>query len=480
MKQGAAAVRPSHGMPAWQLAAGVRAGAWSARMVLDHFVERVQARNPRFNAFTGLTLARAVREAEAVDALVRSGRDPGPLAGVPYSVKNLFDLEGEVTLAGSRILADAAPASRDATAVARLRAAGAVCIGATNMGEFAYDFTTTNAHYGPTRNPLDITRSAGGSSGGSAASVLAELCSLSLGTDTNGSMRVPAAFCGIWSLKPGFGRLSRAGAYPFVDSLDTIGVFARSVQDLAMALDAMSGPDPRDPVCSTAATAASSPALERLPEGLRIAALGGYFAGAAEVSIGDAIVRLCTALGVEREMQLPHPEIARAAAFLITSSEGGSLHREHLRQRVEDFDPATRARFLAGALTPSAWYLQAQRFRCWWRAQMVQLFETVDVLVAPATPMLAPRLDEKTFLHQGRELALGPNIGLFTQPITLIGLPVLTAPMHTLGSLPTGVQLIGRPGSEATLLKLARKLERDGICRPARVQESNWRDMAHS
>lgn len=468
------------GLPAWQLAKGVREGHWSARAVLEVFTQRVNELNPLYNAFTGTTLARAVREADAVDKRVAAGQDPGPLAGVPYSAKNLFDLEGEVTLAGSRILADLPPATQDATAVARLRAAGAVCLGATNMGEFAYDFTTQNAHYGPTRNPLDTTRSAGGSSGGSAASVLAQLCPLSLGTDTNGSMRVPASFCGIWSLKPGFGRLSRAGAYPFVDSLDTIGVFSRSVRDLAMALDAMSGSDARDPHCAGTEPTTAAVGLEKGLESARIAVLGGYFDGSAETAVRMAMAKVRAGLQVTRELELPHPEIARAAAFIITSAEGGTLHREHLLQRVEDFDPATRARFLAGALTPSTWYLQAQRFRRWWRAQMAAVFADVDVLLAPATPMLAPRLNESTFVFRGRELALGPNIGLFTQPITLIGLPVVTAPVQLPGSLPTGIQLIGRPGSEALLLQLARILELDGVCTPAQVPETNRRAVAHS
>lgn len=461
---------PLYELPAWQLAAGVRSGAFSARQVCETFLARVAQLNPAINAYTCVTTERALQEADAVDSSVASGIDPGPLAGVPFSAKNLFDLRGLVTLAGSRINADDPPALQDATSVARLCAAGAVCLGATNMGEYAYDFTTTNAHYGATRNPLDLTRSAGGSSGGAAASVLAGLSTLALGTDTNGSMRVPASFCGIWSLKPGFGRLSRAGSFPFVASLDTIGVFASSVQDLALSFDAMSGADPRDPLCCNSTHGNLAAQLDTgSTDTLRIARLEGYFAGKGEHLIQEAVHGLCRALDVTTGIDLPMTAIARSAAFLITAAEGGALHRERLARRAADFDPATRARFLAGALTPSAWYLQAQRFRAWWRSELARIFDQVDVLVAPATPMVAPRLSDRTFKFDGQELALGPNIGLFTQPLTLIGLPVLTVPVQLNGSLPTAIQLIGRPQGELQLLQLASRLEREQICVAARM-----------
>jgi len=433
--------------------------------VAEAALERVASTRDGLNAFTTVTAARARAEAAAVDEAVAAGREPGPLAGVPYAVKNLFDLAGTVTVAGSKILGDAPPAARDATAVERLQAAGAVCIGALNMGEFAYDFVTENAHSGPTHNPRDVTRSAGGSSGGSAAAVAAGVVPIALGTDTNGSIRVPASFCGLWGLKPTFGRLSRAGAFPFVASLDHIGHFARSVEDLALAYDLLQGPDERDPVCTTKMPEPGSIALESSIDDLRVAVLGGYFSTGGEAAAHAAVELIAAALGTTRRIELEAVEQARAAAFLITAAEGGRLHVDRLRARAGDFDPAVRDRLIAGAMLPSSWYLQAQRFRAWWGAMVRSVFQDVDVLLAPATPVPATVLGQEMMTIGGRELLVRPNLGLFTQPISFIGLPVVAAPIQAAaGQLPLAVQLIGAPWAEASVLRLARHLERQGVC----------------
>jgi 1-carboxybiuret hydrolase len=447
-----------------EVAGGVRGRRFSATEVTQATLARIEAINPRINAFTTLTPERALREARAVDDAVAAGRDPGPLAGAGYSVKNLFDLQGVTTVAGSRISRDDPPATRDATSVQRLKAAGAICLGATNMGEYAYDFVTINAHYGATRNPRDLGRSAGGSSGGSGASVAAGLGALSLGSDTNGSVRVPASFCGIWGLKPTYGRLSRAGTFLFAGSLDTVGVFGRRVRDLALSLDAMAGPDARDPVCAPDWPTSSVATLEQGIQGLRFAHLGGYFARGWSPEVTAAMYAIVASLGADDCIDLPEPALARSAAYMITAAEGGELHRSRLATRAAEFDPAARDRFIAGALVPAAWLLQAQRFRAWWQAQLREVFQRADVLIAPATPMVAPQLDQQTFEHEGVQLPLRPNIGLFTQPITLVGLPVVAAPLHHAGGLPIAVQLIGRPGSESILLRIARELELRGVC----------------
>ena len=449
---------------AGEIAAAVRARSVRAVDVADAALDRIARTHERLNAFTTVTAARARAEAAAVDAAVAGGRDPGPLAGVPYAVKDLFDLAGTVTIAGSKILRDAPPATRDATAVARLQAAGAVCVGATNMGEFAYDFVTENAHAGPTHNPHDVTRSAGGSSGGPAAAVAAGLVPVALGTDTNGSIRVPSSFCGLWGLKPTYGRLSRAGAFPFVSSLDHIGPFARSVADLAAIYDTLQGPDARDPVCTARAPEPAAPDLESGPHHLRIAVLGGYFSSGGDEAAHRAVDRVAAALDVSRRIELPMVEQARAAAFLITASEGGRLHVERLRTRAEDFDPSTRARLLAGALLPAAWYVQAQKFRAWWGDQIRAVFRDVDVLLAPATPVPATVLGQVMMAIGGRDVLVRPNLGLFTQPISFIGLPVVAAPIQSAGGLPIGVQLISAPLAEASLLRLARHLEKSHVC----------------
>lgn len=447
-----------------EIAAAVRKGKVSAVAVTQRYLDRIDALNGELNAYTLVTRERALEESRAVDKLVAAKRDPGPLAGVPYSVKNLFDLKGEVTVAGSKINRGNPPATADATAVDRLRKAGAICLGALNMGEYAYDFITNNPHDGPTRNPHDTARSAGGSSGGSGAAIAGGLAAIALGTDTNGSIRVPSSFCGIWGLRPTYGNLSRGGSFAFVDSLDTIGPFARSPRDLALSFDALHGPDSRDPACSPTKLPPVTPSLEKSTASLRIAKLSGYFAQGGEDCVHEAVDSVCRELGPHTELDLPQPELARAAAYLITAAESAQRHLANLQRRPQDFDPFIRDRLLSGALIPAAWPLQAQRFRAWWKEQIAEIFRFVDVLIAPATPLRAPLLGQETFPFAGKEIPLRANIGLYTQPVSLIGLPIVAAPLHFPGKLPCAVQLIGAPHSEAKLLQLARELEQSGIC----------------
>jgi aspartyl-tRNA(Asn)/glutamyl-tRNA(Gln) amidotransferase subunit A len=449
---------------ATEIAAAIRTRKVSTREITEAALARLHTADLRLNAFTTVTNERALAEASAVDVEIAAGRDPGPLAGVPYAVKNLFDLKDVVTVAGSRISRDDPPAKTDATAVDRLRRAGAVCLGAVNMGEYAYDFTTENTHYGATRNPHDLERSPGGSSGGSAAAVAAGIVPISLGTDTNGSIRVPSSFCGIWGLKPTYGRLSRAGAFLFVESLDHVGPFARSVADLAVAYEVLQGPDPRDPACA-GRPAEKVAGLESGVGELRVALLGGYFEQNTSADAREAVAQVAAALHASRRVELPTPELARAAAYTITAAEGGNRHLNRLKERAADFDPKTRDRFLAGALTPAAWLLQAQKFRAFWREQVREVFRDVDILIAPATPVSASRIGQDMMSLDGKELLLRPNLGLFTQPISFIGLPVVAAPVWLPGRMPIGVQLIGAPWAENALLRAARVLEINGICR---------------
>jgi aspartyl-tRNA(Asn)/glutamyl-tRNA(Gln) amidotransferase subunit A len=294
--------------------------------------------------------------------------------------------------------------------------------------------------------------------------VAAGLATFALGTDTNGSVRVPSSFCGVWGLKPTYACLSRAGVFPFVDALDTVGTLARSVSDLTRTFDAMAGPDARDPNCGRVSSPLTDTEIDAGVRGVRVAALEGYFARGRTTELSAALAAVAGVLGSNSTVELPRPDVARSAAFLITAAEAGELHRERLVRRAADFDPASRDRFIAGLLAPAAWYLKAQRFRAWWKGEVARIFETVDVLIAPATPMSAPGLDEQTFEFDGATLPLRANVGLFTQPITLVGLPVVAAPIHQPGRMPTAVQLIGRPGSELTLLRVARELERQGVC----------------
>ena len=424
---------------------------------------RVEASDERINAFTAVLAERALTRAAAVDA----SDARLPLRGLPFAVKNLFDLQGLATLAGSQIEREAAPAVRDAVLVRRLEAAGAVCIGALNMDEYAYGFTTENSHCGPTHNPHDTRRISGGSSGGSAAAVAAGQVALTLGSDTNGSIRVPASLCGVFGLKPTYGRLPRTGSYPFVASLDHLGPFARSVGELAAAYDAMQGPDDEDPAQVKRAIEATQVELQRGAQGLRIGVLGGWFRSMAQAPALAAVDRAASALGALQEVLWPEVDRARTAAFLITNAESACLHLHQLKRRAQDFDPHTRDRFLAGALLPAAWLVQSQRVRHWFARQVAQSFEHVDVLLAPATPCTAPVIGTEWMEINGQRLPARPSMGLLTQPVSCIGLPVVTVPLWGMDPaaphLPIGVQVIAAPWREDLALRVAHALETAGI-----------------
>ena len=447
------------------IAREIKSGAVSATEVAQATLTRVQALNPQVNAFTEITEARALADAAAVDAAIARGEDVGPLAGVPYAVKNLFDVAGVTTLAGSKIEADNAPAAADCFAVAKLRDAGGVCIGALNMDEYAYGFTTENTHYGPSRNPHDLARSAGGSSGGSGAAVAAGLVPLTLGTDTNGSIRVPASLNGIFGLKPTYGRLSRAGSIAFVPSLDHIGPFARTVADLALAYDAMQGRDEADAGQTPRPLEPVGPSLDAGVRGLRFGRLGGYFDKPLSDAARYAVDTVSQALSAA---SVASPEITaagRSAAFVITGVEGAGQHRTHLRERRADMEPLSRDRLLAGALIPAEWYQHALKVRALWRAAMAALFRDYDVLIAPATPVPAQPIGQEMLELEGLTMPLRPAFGLFTQPITCIGLPVLAVPLqNAAGALPIAVQLIAAPWREDVLVRTAAALEARGIC----------------
>jgi AtzE family amidohydrolase len=422
---------------------------------------RIDAGNPSHNAFTTVLAERARHQAASVDALLAVRRDPGPLAGVSFGVKDNYDIAGRTTTAGSLINGSLPPATADAVLVRRLVRAGAVLVGTQNMDEFAYGFTTENAHFGPTRNPLDPERSAGGSSGGSAAAVAAGLCDFALGTDTNGSIRVPASFCGIFGLKPTFGRLPRTGTFPFVHDLDHLGVFARNTVDLALVYDVLQGHDPGDLACAQRRTEPTLPLLGE-PFAGRTAILGGWFDQMADEQGREAVALIAQALGAEDMVTLAGAAQARAAAFLLTCASGGNLHRESLRRRAGDFDPATRDRLLAGALLPADTVLQAQRVRTIFGEAARNLFRSYDLLLAPASPCSAPLLGQPTIRVARHDVPTRANIGLLTQPISFIGLPVVAVPVRN-GLMPIGVQLIAPPWREDLALRAAAHLERVGL-----------------
>jgi AtzE family amidohydrolase len=454
---------------AGEIALQIGSGARSAASVLADCQAIIQSKDPQLNCFTATTFERARQEAQAVDALHSRAIPLPPLAGVPYAVKNLFDVEGMTTLAGAKINEANAPAIKDATIVARMKRAGAVLVGALNMEELAYGFVTENHHYGTTRNPRDPTRGAGGSSGGSASAVGAGMLPITLGSDTSGSIRVPASLCGVFGLKPTYGRLPRSGAYPFVNSFDHVGPFANDVMGLALAYDAMQGPDADDPACAQRPVEPTSRSLT-LPPGTRIGILTGWFHDWADPAARRAVQLASGALGATRRAELKSAEMARAAAYVITGAEGGALHRARLLTQYADFGPAARARLVAGSLVPASWVVQAQRVRRHAYREALELFEHFDLLIAAAAPAVAPRIGQENLLINGRSIPTRAGLGVLTQPISCIGLPVCTVPLWPDEggtpqdrALPMGVQIIAAPWREDLSLAAARTLEGAGV-----------------
>jgi len=436
---------------ACEIAREVRTGRLSAVDVATAALARAEACQPQVNAFTTVTAERALEAARAVDRVVDQGGDPGPLAGVPFAVKDLFDLAGVPTRAGSMVLAERDAPRRDAEVIRRLGAAGAVVIGALNMDEFAFGFTTENTHYGPVRNPRDLRCSAGGSSGGSAAAVAAGVVPFTLGTDTNGSIRVPSSWCGVFGLKPTYGSISRNGMQLFSDSLDHVGVMARTAEDLGAVFGV---------VADSPLTGAP------LPPRPRVGVLGGWFVDKAGPAARAAVARVAEAMSATRDVELPLAGAAHAAASVITYAEAGELHLDRIRNDRHRLDPVVRHRLVAGALLPADWYIRAQRVRARWVEQLTAAFEHYDLLLAPATPFVAQPIGTETVTIDGEDLPARPATGWLTQPLTPTGVPIGVAPITGLdgaGPLPLGVQVVAPAHHERWVLDALARLEDAGV-----------------
>lgn len=433
---------------ALEIARQVRAGHVSAETWVHQVIADVARRDAQTGSCFALFNERALRDARRVDRMVREGCDPGVLAGVPFLVKSNLDVAGYVTVAGSPARVDHPAASVDAVVVDRLRNAGAVVVGATHMDELACGATGENPHFGAVRLPQDPSRMTGGSSSGSAAAVAAGFVPLALGSDTNGSIRAPAALCGVWAIKPGVGVLPRAGCVPYADTLDVLGGFANSIDDLAALYQALLGDDrrglePRTP-----------------PTPLRIGILTGDFERFSNVEAHRAVQR--AAARFERPGQVPIDSAlaaeVRAAAVVVSNVEVARSHRALLDADASLVSPRLRVRLTAGLHTSEAQYASALACREAWLAHMLGHFTQYDVLIAPATPYPAPRFIDTHVDVNGAALEPATSLGMLTQPISFAGLPVVSAPMHASGELPVGVQVICAPGHEASCFAAARRL----------------------
>ncbi len=445
-----------------QIAASVQAHERTAREVTEGALTLAERLQDKYRAFIKLTPELARRQAGKVDELIGRGRRL-PLAGVPFAVKDLIDVEGVATTCGSRAFADR-KATADATVVRRLVDAGAVMLGKLNMHECAFGFTGANAVYGDCKNPWNVERIPGGSSSGSAVAVALGICGFTLGSDTGGSIRLPAALCSIVGLKPTYGRVSRSGVVPLSWTLDHVGPLARTADDVALVLEHMAGHDPADESSSRAAVPDYSADLGKPLRGLRLGVPGQWFFGALEPAVAaalDAAIAKLVELGCERKsVDLPHMEEALGAHRAIIFPEAASYHEPFLRERADKYGDDIRPLLEGGLLLPAADYLKGQRVRRVIRAAWAKAFEPVDFLVAPASPITATRFDQQTAKLPGGERPLVRAYLDVTLPFNLSGHPAMSVPCgFSPEGMPIGMQLVGKPFAEGLLLRVAHQYQ---------------------
>jgi aspartyl-tRNA(Asn)/glutamyl-tRNA(Gln) amidotransferase subunit A len=448
-----------------EAAAALRRHRVSSTELTTAAIERIGRLNSTLHAFITVTTEAALRRAWLADSELASGRDRGPLHGVPIAVKDLFLTRGVRTTSGSKLFENYVP-DRDAAVVERLEAAGAVLLGKLNMHELAYGVTSDNPHFGAVRNPWDIERSPGGSSGGAGAAVAANMVYAAMGSDTGGSIRIPAAFCGTVGLKPTYGRVSRYGALPLAWSLDHMGPLARSVRDAAVALNAIAGYDRRDPACSR------HPVVDYVPDegcsvrGIRIGFAASFFErlnGDVELCVRGAIARAAS-LGAEvKPVAVPDVAALNAVGRVILMAEA-SAAMEPYRERRESFGRDVLALLDQGRLVPATDYINAQRLRRALRREFQKLWSEVDCLVFPTTPHTAPRIGETTLRFDGRDEDARLAATRLVRGINVLGLPALSMPCGLSSSgLPIGLQIVGPAFDEALILRIGAALEDDGV-----------------
>jgi aspartyl-tRNA(Asn)/glutamyl-tRNA(Gln) amidotransferase subunit A len=453
-------------------------GIVSSSELIESLRHRIEQIEPKIGAYLSLDFDAALAEAE-------NARTELPLGGIPIAIKDLINVAGQPCTCASNILAGYR-APYDATVISKLRATGAIPLGRTNMDEFAMGSSTENSNVRPTRNPWDVTRVPGGSSGGSAAAVAADIAIAALGTDTGGSIRQPAAMCGVVGLKPTYGRVSRYGVTAFASSLDQVGPLTKTVQDAAMVLGAIAGHDPRDSTSSPAAVTDYVAPLGCGVRGVRIGRPREYFVDGVDPQVRaavDAAAEHFSSLGAEIvDVSLPHTEYAIAAYYIIATAEASAnlarfdgvrygfrapnprdLAEQYTRTRGEGFGPEVKRRILLGTHVLSsgyydAYYLRAQKVRKLIRRDFVAAFEKVDVLISPTTPEVAFKLGERTTDPLRMYLA-----DIFTNAANLAGICAISLPcgfaLIDSAKVPIGLQLLGKPFDEERILQLAHAYE---------------------
>ena len=427
-------------------------------------LDRIERLNGQFLAYLTVLKDEALAAARNAEQEIVRGRYRGPLHGIPIALKDLFAVKGVRLTCGSKILADHV-ADNDATVVTRLNQAGAILLGKLNMHEFAWGGTSLNPHYGTPRNPWDLTRLPGGSSGGSTVATAAGLAMGTLGTDTGGSVRIPASLSGIVGIKPTYGRVSRFGVYPLSSSCDHVGPLGRTVADAAVLLQAIAGPDPKDPTASHVKVPDYTSALKEDVRGLRLGVPQEYFFEDVEPAVQDGVttaVQHLSSLGaVVEEVSIPSIPHVIASSTAIIAAEAYEIHAQTLKSRSQDYGSDVRTRLLLGACIQASQYLKAQRFRTLLRQEMLDILGRVDALVTPTTLMAASKIDAPIISIDNKEFFVAAHIARATRPFNMTGLPAISVPCgFTPDGLPIGLQIIGRPFEETTVLRVAHAYER--------------------
>jgi aspartyl-tRNA(Asn)/glutamyl-tRNA(Gln) amidotransferase subunit A len=452
--------------PMTELARMIAAKQVSPVEVVRAFLDRIEARDGKLRAYITVCREEALAAAKAVEAAVMNGQPLGRLHGIPIGLKDLYDTEGILTTGGSKILADRVP-SEDATVVTRLKEAGAIVLGKLNLHEFAYGPEGLNVHYGHAWNPWDpkVHRIAGGSSSGSGVAVAAGLCAGALGSDTGGSIRIPAALCGITGLKPTYGRVSRAGVLPLAWSLDHVGPMARTAADCAVILAAIAGHDARDPSSSALPVPDYPAALTGQVKGLRVGLLRAFFLDSTGLVLRQAVeqaAKVLEKLGAEiQEVALATAEHAAGASFAIIAPEALAYHERWIKSRPGDYAPDVRERLQAGAFVSATQYLRGQQARALIRNEVDALLTQVDILLTAATPIVATPAGQTEVTVEREKHDVRSSLTRFTRIFNLTGHPACAVPCgFTAAGLPIGMQIVGRPFDEATVLRVADAYQR--------------------
>jgi aspartyl-tRNA(Asn)/glutamyl-tRNA(Gln) amidotransferase subunit A len=434
--------------------------------VVRAHLDRIAALDGGLRAYITVSEEAALQAARAAEAALMAGEPLGPLHGVPYALKDLYDTAGVRTTGGSRIFADRVPTA-DATVVRRLREAGAILLGKLNMVEFAYGPEGLNPHYGHARNPWDasVHRMAGGSSSGSGVAVASGLAPGALGSDTGGSIRIPASLCGITGLKPTYGRVSRSGVLPLAWSMDHVGPMTRTAADCALMLRAIAGYDPADASTSVLPVPDYPAALTGDVAGLRVGVLRGVFhdgaAPAVRAAVDAAAATLAGAGAVVDDVTIERLDLAAAGALAVVGAEALAYHAERLRTRAAEYDPDVARRLRVSAFVGAHHYVRAQQARALVRAEVDAALARRDVLLAPSTPIVAPAVGERQVTLGDGPADVRSALIRFTRPFNFSGHPACAVPCgFTEGGLPIGAQLVGRPFDEATVLRVADAFQR--------------------